>query len=109
MYSKVNQLYIHMDPLFFGFPSNSGHHRVLIEFPVLYSSFSLVINKRGNTLYRKNYEDLQKSVRALRARNVRATSPSGRYCSCLWKVLLLFMEAIRPNLNVNKLGESVSG
>ena len=105
MYSKVNQLYIHMDPLFFGFPSNLGHHRVLTEFPVLYSSCSLVINKRGNTLYRKNDEDLQKSVRALRASIIQ--EHAGHIPK--WKVLLLFMEAIHPNLNVNRLGESISG
>ena len=27
LYSKVNQLYIYMYPLFFGFPSHLGHHR----------------------------------------------------------------------------------
>ena len=34
MYSKVNQLYVYLNPLFFGFPSHLEH---LIEFPVLYT------------------------------------------------------------------------
>ena len=29
LYSKVNQLYVYIYPLFFGFPSHLGHHRVL--------------------------------------------------------------------------------
>ena len=29
LYSKVNQLYVHIYPLFFGFPSHLGHHRSL--------------------------------------------------------------------------------
>ena len=31
--SKVNQLFIHIDPLFFGFLSHLGHHRVLSRVP----------------------------------------------------------------------------
>ena len=43
LYSKVNQLYIYIYPHFFGFPSHWSHHRALsIEFPVLYSRFSVV-------------------------------------------------------------------
>ena len=37
LYNKVNQLYVYIYPLFFGFPSPLGHHRAL-EFPVLYGS-----------------------------------------------------------------------
>ena len=29
LYSKVSQLYVYIYPLFFGFPSHSGHHRTL--------------------------------------------------------------------------------
>ena len=29
LYSKVNQLYVYIYPLFFGFPSHLGHHRAL--------------------------------------------------------------------------------
>ena len=36
-------LCIHISPLF-GFPSLSGHHRALTEFPELYNTFSLVIS-----------------------------------------------------------------
>ena len=32
-YSKVNQLYVHIYPLLFGFPSHLGHHRVLSRVP----------------------------------------------------------------------------
>ena len=39
----MNQLYIYICPLFFGFPSYVGHHSALVEFPVLYSMFSLVV------------------------------------------------------------------
>ena len=101
----MNQLYIYKDPLFFLFPSSLGHHRVLSRVPCAVSSFSLVINKRGNILYRKNDEDLQKSVCALRASIIQ--EHVGHIPKR--KVLLLFMEAIRPNVNVNKLGESISG
>ena len=47
--SKVNQfyiyiyIYIYIYPLFLKYPSNVGHHRTLsIEFPVLYSQFSVI-------------------------------------------------------------------
>ena len=44
LYSKVNQLYKNLYPLFFGFPSHLCHHRALSkQFPVLYSRSSLVI------------------------------------------------------------------
>ena len=33
LYSKVNQLYIYIYPLFFGFPSHLGHHRALSRVP----------------------------------------------------------------------------
>ena len=33
LYSKVNQLYIYIHPLFFGFPSHLGHHRALSRVP----------------------------------------------------------------------------
>ena len=33
LYSKVNQLYVHIYPLFFGFPSHLGHHRALNRVP----------------------------------------------------------------------------
>ena len=72
---------------------------------MLYSGFSLVINERGNILYRKNDEELQKSVHALRASIIQERE--GHIPKR--KVLLLFMEAICPNLNVSKLGESISG
>ena len=41
LYSKVNQLYIYIYPLFFGFPFHLGHYRTLssvlwVEFPVLW-------------------------------------------------------------------------
>ena len=42
-YSQVNQLYIHMYCLCFGFPSHLGHHRALRRAPWLYSRFSLVV------------------------------------------------------------------
>ena len=29
LYSKVKQLYVFLCPLFFGFPSHSGHHRAV--------------------------------------------------------------------------------
>ena len=29
LYSRMNQLYVYIDPLFSGFPSHSGHHRAL--------------------------------------------------------------------------------
>ena len=32
-YSKVNQPYIYISPLFFGFPSHLGHHRSLTRVP----------------------------------------------------------------------------
>ena len=33
LYSKLNQLYIYIYPLFFGFPSHLGHHRALSRVP----------------------------------------------------------------------------
>ena len=33
LYSKVNQLYVFIYPLFFGFPSHLGHHRALSRVP----------------------------------------------------------------------------
>ena len=33
LYSKVNQLYVYIHPLFFGFPSHLGHHRALSRVP----------------------------------------------------------------------------
>ena len=33
MYSKVNQLYVYIYPLFFGFPSHLGHQRALCRVP----------------------------------------------------------------------------
>ena len=41
----MNQLYVYIHPLFFEFPSLFllGHQRALVDFPVLYSRFSLVI------------------------------------------------------------------
>ena len=53
VYSKVDQLHVYIDPFIFGFPSHLGHHRpksseststIWVEFPVLYSRFSLVIH-----------------------------------------------------------------
>ena len=43
LYSKMNQTRIHLYPLSFEPPSLSGHHREL-EFPVIYSMFSVVIH-----------------------------------------------------------------
>ena len=37
----MNQLYIHIYPLFIGVPSHSGNHSA--EFPVLYGRFSLAL------------------------------------------------------------------
>ena len=42
LYSKVNQLYIYIQPLIFVFASYLGQHRALSLVPVLYSRFSLV-------------------------------------------------------------------
>ena len=42
LYSKVNQPYIYIYPLFFGFPSRLSHTQFGVEFPVLYITFSLV-------------------------------------------------------------------
>ena len=39
----VNQSYVNRSLLFSGFPPHLGHHRVLSEFPVPYSRFSLGI------------------------------------------------------------------
>ena len=33
LYSKVNQLYVYIYPLFFGFPSHLDHHRALSRVP----------------------------------------------------------------------------
>ena len=33
LYSEVNQLYVYIYPLFFGFPSHLGHHRALSRVP----------------------------------------------------------------------------
>ena len=33
LYSKGNQLYVHIHPLFSGFPSHLGHHRALSRAP----------------------------------------------------------------------------
>ena len=33
LYSRVNQLYVYLYPLFFGFPSHLGHHRSLSRVP----------------------------------------------------------------------------
>ena len=33
LYNKVNQLYVYICPLFFGFPSQCGHHRELNRVP----------------------------------------------------------------------------
>ena len=41
---------VHISPLF-RFPSHLGHHRALIELPVLYSRFSLVICFTHNSVY----------------------------------------------------------
>ena len=43
LYNKVNQLYVYIYPLFFGFPSHLGHHRALSRVPCAIQ-FSLVIN-----------------------------------------------------------------
>ena len=43
LYSKVNQLYVYMYPLFLGFPSHVGHQEHQIEFRVLYSRVSLLL------------------------------------------------------------------
>ena len=44
LYSNVSQLYIHIYPLCFAFPSQLSHHKAMSRFPVLYSfRFSLVI------------------------------------------------------------------
>ena len=42
LYSKVNQLYVYMYPLFFQIPSHLGHHRPLRGVPFAMSRFSLV-------------------------------------------------------------------
>ena len=52
LYSKVNQLYIYIYPLFFRF-FHLGHHRSLSRFPVLNSRLSLVIYFIHNSLYIK--------------------------------------------------------
>ena len=47
-YSRVNQLYVYICPLFFGFPSQSGDHRALSRVPcVLYSRFSAAYFKHS--------------------------------------------------------------
>ena len=33
LYSKVNQIYMYIHPLFFGFSSHLGHHRALNKVP----------------------------------------------------------------------------
>ena len=43
LYSKVNQLYIYIYPLFFEFPSQLGHHRALCIVPCMIQRFSLFI------------------------------------------------------------------
>ena len=43
LYSQVNQLYVHLYSLIWGFPSHLGHHTALRRVPVLCSRFSLVI------------------------------------------------------------------
>ena len=42
LYSKVNQLYVYIHPLFFGFPSHLGHHRTVSTVPWTICRFSLV-------------------------------------------------------------------
>jgi len=42
LYSKVNQLYIYIHPLFYGFPTE-GTTEHWVEFPVPYGKFSLII------------------------------------------------------------------
>ena len=37
LYGKVNQLYLYIDPLFFGFPSHLDHYRALIRVPLYYT------------------------------------------------------------------------
>ena len=39
----MNQLYVYILPLVYGFPSHLSHHRALSRFPELHSRFSLVI------------------------------------------------------------------
>ena len=42
IYSRVNQLYVYIYPLFYGFPSHLGHHRALSRVPCAIQ-FSLII------------------------------------------------------------------
>ena len=51
LYSKVNQLYIYIHPLFFRFFPHIGHYRVLIESPVLHSRFLVVICFTYSSVY----------------------------------------------------------
>ena len=44
LYDKVNQLSVYIYPLFFGFPSHSGHHRALRRVPWATQRSSLVIS-----------------------------------------------------------------
>ena len=44
-----NQVYVYIYPLFSKFPSHLCHHRTLIEFPLLYSWFSLLFCFIQNT------------------------------------------------------------
>ena len=51
LYSKVSQSYIYIYPLFFSFPSHLVTTEHGVEFPVLYSRFSLVIYFIHSSIY----------------------------------------------------------
>ena len=51
MYSKVNQLYIYIYPLFFGFLSHLGHHRALSRVPCAIPSHYLPILYIASIVY----------------------------------------------------------
>ena len=47
LYSKMNQLYVSVYALCFGFPSHLGHHRGLSRVPVLSHGFYIDHNREG--------------------------------------------------------------
>ena len=60
LYSKMNQLYVSVYALCFGFPSHLGHHRGLSRVPVLSRGFYIDHNREGLAIKGKVSEGRQR-------------------------------------------------
>ena len=99
LYSKVNQLYVYIYPLFFGFPSHLGHHRslsrvpcaiTLIFFKIFYLLFIyyFIFGCVGSSFLCEGFLQLQRAGatlhRGARASHYRGLSCCGAQAQQLW-------------------------